>query len=537
MTAAPDASTLGELLLESRRFGASPAITYVANDATERHLSYDELLDTAIAWATTFDDAGLDRRGAIALLGQPTPAWYATYVGVLVRGSTCAPLNHLSAGRELEGILGRLRPSAIGLGAGLRPDAEAFVRDRFGDRTFDLEDVPAVSDLGNPARWSDRAQPEDVAVILHTSGTTGLPKGVMQTHANHVGFARWYADRVLVERERVVTALSPCHQAGLLLSFVAPVVRGGHVVQLERFSPERFWWAVRRHDCTWGIIIPPVPARLLSAPRRDDDRDHPLRRSAGNNTSEFERRSLEERFAIRYTHEQLGSTETTLYSLGGSVDRQSTVPVGGLIGPLGGQAGGYPVPGWSELRVVDADGTPLGPLEKGEIQVGGRGVMVGYFADAPETAKAMTDDGWFRTGDLGYLGTDGAIFWVDRMHSMIRRSGENISPAELEMVIGQLDAVDKVAVFGVPDETRGEEIFASIVRTAGAALTGEEVIDHCRANLAGFKLPRYVEFRDDMPMTISFRPRRPDLVAGWESRVQFDRLATTATASGRPVER
>lgn len=521
--------TLGDLFLDVERHGSAPFLSWVPRSAEERTISYADFVSRAQLVATTVDRHA-SPGGIVALIGAPTPEWYIAFAGIQISGRVAAPLNHLYAPGELEAILAALGAELVMAGPGLRLDTCRMLSERSAEVRLSID---AYADDADPVVANrNRRSPGDPAVILHTSGTTGRPKAAVQSHENYIGFVNWYARSTMVERERVITYLAPCHQAGLLLSFIAPIVQAGHITQLERFSPELFWDAVRRHGCTWCVLIPPAPARLLAQPPTPDDRCHTLRRALGNNTSEHDRLALADRFGIIFTHEQLGSTETTLYSLDGSVERTTPVPPSGFGAPGSGMCGGRSVPGWSSIRIVGHDGEGVPPGTRGEIQVSGPGVFLGYLHDEEQTRRAFTPDGWYRTGDIGYRDVAGFVYWVDRMHGMIRRSGENVSPAELEQVIAQLPEVDRVAAFGVPDEERGEEIVVSIVPSEGRRVDPARVIDHCRRQLAAFKVPRYVELRDEIPMTISFRPRKSVLVDGWRERVQYDRCGVDDISSG-----
>jgi acyl-CoA synthetase (AMP-forming)/AMP-acid ligase II len=515
--------TLRDLVLDLDQHGDSPLLTWLGQDGSTRTVTYGGYVTRSRAAAAALAERGVRRGDVVALVGAPTPDWYQAFAGIVLAGAIAAPLNPMYAPPELGAILARLRARQIVLGPGVRVDSATAVLREFAAATVDLEAIIEIGgDAGASAPDVDADSP---AVILHTSGTTGLPKGAVQSHRNYAGFAEWWGSRTMRPDDVVLNFLSPAHQAGLLLSFLAPACLGAKVVQLERLTAAAVWSAVERQRCTVGVLMQPAPGILLSQTTDEVHRGHTLTRALGGSTPERQRRAMWERFGIVFTHEQMGSTETTLFTLSGSIDRPEPFPPGGLVGPLGGSSCGRPSPGWAEVRIADEQGQTMPGTTMGEIQVRGPGVFSGYLRDPAETANVLDSQGWFRTGDLGYIGTTGEVYWVDRIKALIRRSGENVSPAEIEAVLARMEGIERSAVFGVPDEVRGEEIMASIVPSPGAVVTSEQIVAFCREHLASYKVPRYLEICESLPLTITHRPRREVLRRDWQGRVQFDRLA------------
>jgi acyl-CoA synthetase (AMP-forming)/AMP-acid ligase II len=518
-------TTVGELMLTALDLGDTPMIGYFDGSEPEQRRTYAEFGAQALGIAELIA-ARAEPHATVAIMGSPAPDWYAAFAGAQIAGCATAPLNPMYSAAELAPILQQLPPALILLGSGIRGDTEAFLRSEYAAVTIDIASLPTepAQAPSDPRRWHGVAAASDTAVILHTSGTTGMPKAAAQTHANYIAFAQRWGEEVMLPGERVISYLSPVHQAGLLLSFICTVQRRGHLTQLNRFEPELFWSAVRQNSCTWCCLIAPGPARLLASPPSGLDRSHTLRRATGGSTTSDQRVALFERFGIVFTHEQIGSTETTLFAFSGSLQRSTALPPDGLLGPTGTLVGRV-VPGWTDVRIAGPDGAARPAGERGEIQARGPGLFTGYVNDPARTAEAFTADGWFRTGDLGFLTPDGELYLVDRVRNMIRRSGENISPNEIERVISVMPDVALVAVYGVPDALRGEEIMASVVPQPGQQVDPAKILEHCRAHLASFKLPRYVELCEQLPMTVSHKVRKEALRTEWQSRPKFDRMA------------
>jgi acyl-CoA synthetase (AMP-forming)/AMP-acid ligase II len=322
------------------------------------------------------------------------------------------------------------------------------------------------------------------------------------------------------EGDRLFSFMPMYHQGGLLVHWLPAYILGSPFYQMERFSPRPFWATVKRYHLTTGLFMPPVPAYLLA--RDDDDHvGHTIEWAFGISPPDVWKQ-FQERFGVPL-HGGYGSTETTMVGMTGFRD-DPPYPGEELDLPLGGSVMGKPIPDWCELRIADPDDQPLPPLTFGEVQVRGPGVLTEYYRNPQATAAAFTSDGWFKSGDIGYRTEDGRYLLVDRTKNLIRRSGENIAPAEIEEVLNEHPGIAEAAVVPVEDDIRGQEIRACIVRAAGAELTAEDVFDHCAAQLAPFKVPRYVEFLDELPHTPTFKIQKEPLVQDGDRTRWVDRL-------------
>jgi acyl-CoA synthetase (AMP-forming)/AMP-acid ligase II len=363
-----------------------------------------------------------------------------------------------------------------------------------------------------------KLDPEDLASITYTSGTTDRPKGVMLSQYAYAFAPRMRAQGLgWNEHDRVLCVLPLFHVNALCHTCLAMLSVGGGIVLTERFSASRFWQEVREYGITTSSLMRTIPQILLSLPERADDRANPLRLIVTLLSPEMHVR-FEERFGCR---------GVPSYSL--------TEDILSAIGPLDmpkeklGSCGVALAPEVHRIEIHDENGTALPPGRTGEIVKQSPTVMKGYYKNFEATAKALRN-GWLYTGDLGYLDEDGYLYFVDRVKDMVRRGDENISSEEVERVLNSHPAVAESAVIAVPDHIRGEEVKAYIVLKAPAtpaSIPPQDIWDFCKPHLAAFKVPRYLEYRDELPKTPSSKVQKNILrdESRQGGKKVFDRLA------------
>lgn len=352
---------------------------------------------------------------------------------------------------------------------------------------------------GGPTRASGAIDPEDLASITYTSGTTDRPKGVMLSQYAYAFAPRMRARGLgWTENDRVLCVLPLFHVNALCHTCIAMLSVGGSIVLAEKFSASRFWQEVREHGATTSSLMRTIPQILLSLPEKPDDRDNPLRLIVTLLSPEMHVR-FEERFALK---------GVPSYSL--------TEDILSVIGPLDmpreklGSCGVVLAPEVHRIAIHDEAGQALPPGKAGEIVKQSPTVMQGYYKNPEATAKALKN-GWLYTGDLGYLDEDGYLYFVDRVKDMVRRGDENISSEEVERVLNSHPQVAESAVIAVPDEIRGEEVKAYIVLKPPAtpeAVVAEEIWNFCKPHLAAFKVPRYIQFCAELPKTPSSKVQK-----------------------------
>jgi carnitine-CoA ligase len=416
-------------------------------------------------------------------------------------GAVLVPCNPLHSGPEMEHMLSLSGARAIVA----RPDDLAELADV-------IAGAPAVRwpiSVGDPvtpdatpfARLleasgtapSPRIDPEDPVQMLFTSGTTARPKAVVLTHANCLWSGIRDAHGVLLDQsDRLLTALPLFHLNAQSLSLLPALTVGGTLVLLEEYRATKFWGQIQAHRATQTALVAMLARTLLKQPARPSDREHSLRRVIyAINITEPERVEFERRFGVELING---------YGLSEAMTTVSLMPVNG---PKRWPSVGLPALGRA-IRIVDDDGHELPTNEVGEIQVRGipgRTLMKEYHNDPQATAQAIVEGGWLRTGDNGFVDELGYLYFVDRKKDMIKRAGENVSASEVEFVLAEHPRVARAAVIGVPDPIRDEAVKAYVELDEPGTLTEDELIRHCEARLAKFKVPTIVEFRAELPVT------------------------------------
>jgi acyl-CoA synthetase (AMP-forming)/AMP-acid ligase II len=352
--------------------------------------------------------------------------------------------------------------------------------------------------------------PQDRAAIVFTSGSTGRPKGCVLSNEYFLSFGRWYRDlggRCTLREgvERIITPLPLNHVNALAFSSMGMILTGGCIIQLDRFRSSDWWPLVQQSGATVMHYLGVMPAMLLQLPPQPNERDHALRFGFGGGVQAAHHGAFEERFGVPLI-EAWAMTET------GGAGTIST-----HTGPrhIGSGCIGRPSAAYSEARIVDEQGATLTAGQIGELLVRAasrdprRGFFSGYYKNAQATEAAWRAS-WLHTGDLARLGEDGSFFFAGRLKQIIRRSGENISAAEVEAVLASDPRVREVAVVPVPDAIREQEVFACILASAEdsqAAQLANEIVAAAAERLAYYKLPGYIAFVDSLPVTANQKRR------------------------------
>ncbi|MDQ3424318.1 MAG: long-chain fatty acid--CoA ligase [Actinomycetota bacterium] len=465
--------------------------------------------------ANLLDSRGIGPGDKVALTCPNLPFFPIIYYGILKAGAVVVPLNVLLKSREIAYHLADADAAAYFCFQGtpelpMGADGWAGFNDSAGCEHFFLvtADPAAASPIEGAQTLGAALEQQastfetvvteatDTAVILYTSGTTGQPKGAELSHANMVLNAltsnRLFGGRPDDPDVHLVT-LPLFHSFGQTVQMNAGFGLGSTLVLAPRFEAETALALLQKEDVTFFAGVPTMYWGLLGA--LDDTVD--VSRIAANlrtavaGGASLPVEILEEvmaRFHVQIL-EGYGLSETSPVATFNHRDRD---PRPGSIG----------TPIWGvEVKLVDpAWETVEGSDEVGEIAIRGHNVMKGYY-QRPEATAEVLRDGWFRTGDLARRDDDGYYFIVDRAKDMIIRGGFNVYPREVEEVLMTHEAVSLAAVVGVPDERHGEEVKAFVIRQSGADIAEDDLVAWCREQMAGYKYPRLVEFRDELPMT------------------------------------
>ncbi|MEP7023386.1 MAG: AMP-binding protein, partial [Actinomycetota bacterium] len=344
-----------------------------------------------------------------------------------------------------------------------------------------------------PQKPFEHGGPDDVAVVLHTSGTTSRPKQVPLLQRNLMASVRTIAEHYQLGPVDVSFCVMPLfHIHGLVASSFAALSAGGSVIAPRRFTPHRFWPQAREHGATWLSAGPTLHQMILD---KADDAGPPETLRFVRSCSSALSPALLERAETSYRVPMLeayGMTEASHQMASNPLPPAARIP--GSVG----------VPTGTQIAVADPSGRLLPDGTPGEVVIRGPGVMSGYVANPAATAEAFFGD-WFRTGDRGVL-RDGYLTLEGRLKEMILRGGENIAPAEIEEVLLSHPAVQDAVCFGVEDEKYGELVSAAV--TLGQDTEVKELIEHCRGKLAAFKVPARIHVLPEIPRTATGKVQR-----------------------------
>lgn len=411
------------------------------------------------------------------------------------------------------------------IGTELLPDLEWRIS--LGDEEFSgfLPFATLLADCNREAIDAVEADldPRDPINIQFTSGTTGTPKGATLTHRNILNNGLFVGAQIgLSVQDRVCIPVPLYHCFGMVMGNLACLNHGAAMVYpSEGFDALAVLSAVQQHSCTALYGVPTMFSQILHHPAFDQFDLTSLRTGimAGAPCPEVLMQQVIERMHMREVTIAYGMTETSPVSLHTSRDdslEQRVCTVGKVQPHL-------------EVKIVDAHGavTPCG--QAGEICTRGYSVMVGYWDDAERTSEAI-EDGWMHTGDIGTMDAYGYVRVTGRIKDMLIRGGENIYPREIEEFLLRHPAVADAQVVGVPDERWGEEVCACLVLRAGCDLPSEEVRDFCRSAIAHYKVPRYVLFPEELPLTVTGKVQKFKLRAWATAELAKQRLAVSSRA-------
>jgi long-chain acyl-CoA synthetase len=468
----------------------------------DRELTYGELDERSNRLAQALLASGAEEGSRIGYLDRTAPEALELLFAASKIGAVLVPLNWRLAPPELAGILDDAQPRVLIAGSSYGDVAKQLapaLSARAGLIVVDEEGSGyerwlAGHDAVDPGGLGES---DDVVVQMYTSGTTGVPKGVLTTHRNLAAAAetstRWAFDADSIS----MTPLPMFHIGGIGWAFLG-LWNGATTVLVRDFVPELVLDIIEHQRVTNAVLVPTMLKLLTDVPGAAG-RDYSSLRSIAYGASPITTPVL--KAALRTFRAPLYGIYGLTESSGGitQLDPDDHDPDGPREHLL--RSAGRPFP-WVELRIADPEtGRALGPHTVGEVWLRAPNVMAGYYNRPAETAAALTADGWLRTGDGGYVDDDGYLFLTDRIKDMIVSGGENVYPIEVEEAICQHPDVADVAVIGVPDEHWGEMVKALVIRRRESAVTGDDLVAFARDRLAGYKLPRSVEFVDELPRT------------------------------------
>jgi malonyl-CoA/methylmalonyl-CoA synthetase len=452
--------------------------------------SYADALDDSGRMARCLSDLGLQAGDRVTVQVEKTPEAIWLYLACLRGGFVFHPLNMDYQLDELVYFVNNAKPSAIICDPSKLQLFHQLVNER-GAAVLTLDAsgqgtlIDAIAETASSFRTRDRSA-EDTAVLLYSSGTTGVPKGAKLSHGNLAANTQTLVESWGFSRDDLLLHALPIYHAhGLFVAIGCVLMSGASMRYLPRFDTDQVISALP--DCTVMMGVPTFYTRLLSDERFNADVCANIRLFISGSAPLMTDTFLE--FELRTGHrilERYGMTETSMNA----------------ANPLDGErrpgSVGLALPG-VELRVVDANDTELPRGEIGNLQVKGPNVFSGYWRMRKESAQEFTADGFFKTGDLATIATDGYVTIVGRTKDMIITGGLNVYPSEVENVLDSCADISESAVIGVPHPDFGEAVIAAVVPAASAEISEPELIEALRPRMAGYKLPKKLFVVDALP--------------------------------------
>jgi long-chain acyl-CoA synthetase len=495
---------LGHILQETAsRYPAQPALSFY-----QKKVNYEELYSLALKFTSALQQNQVQKGDRVAIMLPNCPQYVISYYGILGAGAIVTQVNPMSVERELEYIFNdsgaetlivldslyarvksvqtqtKLKKIIV---VSLVPKGEIYSPDRSFEE-FLLE--------GNGNTLPIDFEPEhDVAILQYTGGTTGRSKGAMLTHrnilANVIQSYEFFKHELKFGKERVLTVIPLFHVFGMTSCMNLSIYIAAESIMLPRFDLEEVLNTIKHEQPTTFPGVPTMYVAITNHPSAEEYGISSIETcNSGSAPMPVE--------LLRSFERKTGSKILEGYGLSEASPTTHCNPPFAKRKP--GSVGiGMPS---TEYKIVDvATGTQEIPVEQlGEVIIKGPQVMKGYWNMPEETAQTLRD-GWLYTGDIAMVDEDGYLYIVDRKKDLIIASGYNIYPRDIEEVLYEHPSVQEAVVIGVPDPYRGEDVKAIIVFKTGCTNTEEEIIQYCRKNLAAYKVPRHVEFREQLPKT------------------------------------
>ncbi|MBL8549451.1 MAG: long-chain-fatty-acid--CoA ligase [Hyphomonadaceae bacterium] len=502
-------------LADITRIHAADRGDHVAVQFEGRTTTYGALDRRASQVAQALIAEGVAPGARAATLMKNSDLFYEALFGALKARACLAPINFRLAPAEVGYILADAEPDVLFVGSEFLETAAAALagmQRRARMIVIDTDDYVAWRDAAPAVDPKLAAEPSDDVLQLYTSGTTGMPKGVCLSNRNYRTF---FELSVSVEgfdyraEETVLIVMPLFHVAGTNISF-AGLANGSRVIVMKEFNPPALLALIAAERVSHVFLAPAMIQFLLQQPAIDDTDFSSLRTIAYGASPIAEEVLRRAQAAFKCGFVQFyGMTETTG---AGTYLKPSEHEGSGKLRSCGKGWGGM------EVKVVDAAGAALAAREVGEILIRGGTIMERYWRQPEATAKAVTD-GWMRTGDAGFFDEEGFLYVHDRVKDMIVTGGENVYPAEVENAIFGCPGVLEVAIIGVPSAQWGEEVKAMIVADPKAPPTKDAIVAWARERIAGYKLPKSVDFIETLPRNASGKVLRRQLREPfWEGR-------------------
>jgi len=488
---------------------------------TGRSCTFEGLLERAQKIGSALHGMGVKKGDRVGIMSQNSYEYMELTLSVTAAGYVFVPVNFRLAGREMAGVLSDAEPVVL------------FVHEQYVKTAREIKDeIPSVREyvhIGPPETRPDgwRGYEEmiqcaapmggvepveegDLAMLMYTSGTTGAPKGVMQTHLNLYHCGRTCAFNNCIETDDIGFTICPMYHVTASTSFMGPFYRGATNILFQKFDAEALFEAATEERIVAGMLATPMVRMLLDVwPSVKDRYDVSSMKKlwfAGAGIIPAVYKQFIDTFGC-ILGEHHGTTETTGVTANLSakdIAKELTDDNLRILESCGRDA--YDC----EVLIVDDNDNPVVPPGEGEMKVRGLGTSLGYWRKEEQTKKAFRN-GWFYTEDICHIDEKGYIYIIDRKKDMIITGGENVYPAEIEKVVNEHPAVRESAAIGVPHPVGGEAIAAIVGLNDGATLDAAGLIQYCKGKIAGYKVPKIVHFIPEMPRNPAGKISKPEL--------------------------
>lgn len=465
----------------------------------DRRITYKELDERSNAAGNTLVQLGVKRGDRVGILMSNCNEYLEILFGIAKIGAIAVLINTRLAAREIEFMLADSGVTLLFYGVDCLNLVDQIRSRVKAVRSYIVVegngvDIDYHRDIitGDTKEPGIRVDPSDNLMIVYTSGTTGRPKGALMTHRNVLFSAMNVILGLRVTRCRPLISGPLFHVSALGGNAIPSILSGGTLVMLTQFDAEAALQAIEKEQCTFTTGVPLFVERMLKIQKDKKYQISSLEMmmiGGGSIPGPLVRAWLE--YGVRLV-EIYGMTEVgsliTLYDDIKAIQEKE------------GSAGKTVL--FTNVRIVDEEGREIRDGRVGEIILNGEGVIKSYW-NRPEENEAIFKGGWFSTGDLGRVDEDGFLYIVGRKKDMIKSGGENVYPAELELVVLEHPSIEAASVVGIPDQTWGEAVCAAVVLKEGRNLSENEFIDYCKANMGRFKVPKRVKFVNDLPRTVT----------------------------------
>ena len=494
--------TIGDqILFNSSKF---PDAVWLVSPETDQSISFREVNDTISEIGRRLIETGIERGSSIAIAAPNSTASCLMFMAVVCSGFVAVPLNLVAGSAILAYTIEHSEAKFIFVADDCKDLIESAVAQQNSSvKLIKLDPVRGPDLAALPSEVKELqlegidSEPTDIALLMYTSGTTGKPKGVMLSHANLLAAGRFISTGHEIDRNDSGLCVLPIyHINGMCVTVMGTIVSASTLVIPHKFSVNSFWKTISKFKCSWFSAVPTQFSYILNNEEVPEDLSS-LRfaRSASAPLSPDIHKKFEKRFGIPII-ETMGLTET-----GSQITTNPMPPGQRKIGSPGKAFG-------NQIMIGDDQFEALPAGETGEILVKGDNVMQGYFKQPEETHKTILGNGWLRTGDLGYLDTDGYVFVSGRIKELIIKGGENIAPREIDEALLAHPGILEAAAFAVPCKDYGERVEACVCLKEKVSVELAELISHCESQIGKFKSPDNIHIVADLPKGPSGKVQR-----------------------------